>query len=149
MKDKKALYAVILAGGVGSRFWPLSRQMAPKQFLKVISDESLIQRTISRIKKLIPVKRILIVTNVNYIHEIKRQLSNFKIPDKNIILEPEAKNTAPAVALVARNLFLQDPASLMVVLPADHLIFNDKLFINAIVKAKNLAENGYLVTLGV
>jgi len=149
MKKNNNLYAVILAGGVGSRFWPLSRQMAPKQFLKVISDESLIQRTISRIKKLIPAQRILIVTNLNYLHEIKKQLRHFRIPDKNIILEPEAKNTAPSVALAARYLSLKDPDSSMVVLPADHLIFNDKLFNEAIRKATNLAEHNYLVTLGI
>jgi mannose-1-phosphate guanylyltransferase/mannose-6-phosphate isomerase len=123
--------------------------MAPKQFLSVISDETLIQRTISRIKKLIPAGRIFIVTNTNYIHEIKKQLSNFKIPDKNIILEPETKNTAPAVALVARYLFLKDPASSMVVLPSDHLIFNERVFIDAMRKAGSLAENDYLVTLGI
>src|SRR3989338_5653612 len=102
MRNKNNLYAVILAGGAGSRFWPLSRQMAPKQFLKVISEESLIQQTISRIKRLIPSNRIFIVSNLNYIFDIKKQLSRFKIPDNNIILEPEGKNTAPSIALAAR-----------------------------------------------
>ena len=149
MKNKNNLYAVILAGGVGSRFWPLSRYMAPKQFLKVISDESLIQQTISRIKRLIPANRIYIVTNLNYFFEIKKQLSSFRIPDRNIILEPDAKNTAPSIALAARYLSFIDPESTMVVLPSDHLISNNSSFIKSIERASVLAENDYLVTLGI
>jgi mannose-1-phosphate guanylyltransferase/mannose-6-phosphate isomerase len=148
MKNSNNLYAVILAGGVGSRFWPLSRQLAPKQFLKVISDKTLLQQTISRIKKLIPRKRIYVITNQHYFYEIKKELLQFMIPEGNIILEPIGKNTAPAIALAARYIFLKDPNSKMVVLPSDHLISKDRLFIEAIGRASDLANNGYLVTLG-
>lgn len=151
MKNQKEnnLYAVILAGGVGSRFWPLSRQLAPKQFLKVVSDKTLLEQTILRINKLIPSENICVITNQHYVFEIKKELVQFGIPDKNIFLEPIGKNTAPAVALAARYLFLKNPNSKMIVLPADHIISKNELFVNAIKEASILAGDGYLVTLGV
>lgn len=151
MKDNKVnnLYAVILAGGVGSRFWPLSRQLAPKQFLKVVSDKTLLEQTILRINKLIPSKNICVITNQHYLFEIKKELEQFGIPDKNIFLEPRGKNTAPAIALAARYLFLKNPNSSMVVLPSDHIIAKNDLFINVLKDASALADDGYLVTLGV
>lgn len=151
MKNQREnnLYAVILAGGVGTRFWPLSREFAPKQFLKVVSDKTLLEQTILRIKELIPEKNICIITNQNYIFEIKKVLGQFGIPDKNIFLEPVGKNTAPAIALAARYVSLRNPNSKMIVLPADHVISKNGLFIKAIKEASVLAADGYLVTLGV
>ncbi len=148
-KTENNLYAVILAGGVGSRFWPLSRQLAPKQFLKVVSDKTLLEQTILRINQLIPSKNICIITNQHYIFEIKKGLGQFEIPDKNIFLEPNGKNTAPAIALAARYIFLRNPNSKMIVLPADHIISKNELFINAIKEASVLSDGGYLVTLGI
>lgn len=147
-KDNK-LCAVILAGGVGSRFWPLSRQLAPKQFLKVVSDKTLLEQTISRINKLVPSEDIYVITNQHYIFEIKKELMQFGIPDKNIFLEPIGKNTAPAIALAARYISLKNPNAKMAILPADHIIFKSGLFIKAIEDACDLAQEGRLVTLGI
>jgi len=147
--DKKMLYAVILAGGKGERFWPLSRQLEPKQFLKLTHDQSLIQNTVSRIKKLVSPERIYIITNLNYIFEIQKQLSQFNIPKENIFLEPEGKNTAAAIGWVAGHLKKIDPESIMIVLPSDHLILKNKRFIDVIKQAAKLAKRDYLVTLGV
>ncbi|MCX5707295.1 MAG: sugar phosphate nucleotidyltransferase [Candidatus Omnitrophica bacterium] len=90
-------YAVILAGGVGSRFWPFSRELEPKQFMKFIGEESLLQATIKRLKGVISPKNIYIITNNIYFYELKEQIHKFHIPEENIILEPQGKNTAPAI----------------------------------------------------
>jgi len=146
--DKKMLYALILAGGKGERFWPLSRQLEPKQFLKVSQDKTLIQNTVSRIKKIVPSKRIYIVTNSTYTFEIQKQLSKFNIPKENIFLEPDGKNTAPAIGWVAAHLNKIDPESIMMVLPSDHLILRNNKFIDALNQAVKLAREDFLVTLG-
>ncbi|MBL7197337.1 MAG: mannose-1-phosphate guanylyltransferase/mannose-6-phosphate isomerase [Candidatus Omnitrophica bacterium] len=142
------LYAIILAGGKGERFWPLSRQLEPKQFLKLTHDNSLIQNTVSRIKKIVPSERIYIITNLMYVFELEKQLSKFNIPKENIFLEPEGKNTTAAIGWAAVHLRKIDPESIMMVLPSDHLILKDKKFIDAIKQAVKLVKEEYLVTLG-
>ncbi len=82
-------YAVILAGGVGSRFWPFSRSLEPKQFMQIIGQESLLQATIQRLKGVVDPARIYIITNKIYFYEVKAQIAKLRIPDKNIILERE------------------------------------------------------------
>lgn len=149
MKNKNNLFAVILAGGVGSRFWPLSRQFVPKQFLRVNSKQSLLQQTILRIIKLVPSKRICIISNQHYFFEIKKELARFKIPEENIFLEPIGKNTAPAIALAAKLISLRDPNSTMMVLPSDHVILDNNSFINTIKKAYLLAQDNFIITLGI
>ena len=148
-KTKKNVYAVILAGGSGTRFWPVSRQLEPKQFLKVVGKRTLIQDTFWRIKPLVPAKNIFVLTNSKYFYEIKRQLGKYAFPDKNILLEPQAKNTAPSVGWAADVINQKDPNAVMLVLPSDHLILKPKIFHGVINRAVKIAEKGKLVTLGI
>ena len=108
-----SLYAVIMAGGSGTRFWPLSRQLSPKQLLRIDSDYSLIQQTVKRIKPLIPLDKIHIVTNENHYLEMKMQLSSLGNGNCNFLIEPEGRNTAAAIGLAAISLYKKDPNSLM------------------------------------
>jgi len=142
-------YGVILAGGVGSRFWPFSRELEPKQFLQVAGKGSLLQATIVRLKQLVPAENIYIVSNQVYLTELLKQVKQFSLPEENIILEPEGKNTAPAIALSARLIQQRDKDAVLVVLPADHYIKNTKKFIGALQQAVICAKKGFLVTLGV
>jgi len=142
-------YAVILAGGVGSRFWPFSRELEPKQFIKIIGQDSLLQSTIRRLKGLVDPSRTYIVTNKIYFYEVKAQVARFRIPDKNIILEPQGKNTAPAVGLCAKIISGFDPEAVLLVLPSDHYIKNVVNFKQALIKAISCAQQNFLVTLGI
>ncbi len=139
------LYAVIMAGGSGTRFWPLSRQLSPKQLLRIDSDDSLIQQTVKRINSLIPLNRTYVVTNENHYLEMKMQLAS----GVNFILEPEGRNTAPAIGLAAVNLYKTDADSLMLVMPADHIIKKSEKFLDLVKDAAALAKKGYLVTFGI
>src|SRR6185295_8700184 len=144
------LYAVILAGGSGTRFWPLSRQLYPKQLLRIIGDETLIQQTMRRVLRSVPAERVLISTNPVQADSIKVQLSEWKdaLAD-NFVIEPEARNTAPALALAAAVLSKRDPDAIMLVLPADHVIKRDGRFHAAVELGAQLADAGHLVTFGV
>jgi mannose-1-phosphate guanylyltransferase len=113
-------YAVIMAGGLGSRFWPKSREARPKQFLTVFGERSLIQHTSDRLDGLIPPERRFVVTNSRYIDETRAQLPD--LPPENVLAEPIGRNTAPCIAFAAVALLRQDPDAAMVVLPADHFI---------------------------
>ncbi len=145
------MYAVIMAGGSGTRFWPLSRQTMPKQLLKIGTEDTLICETVNRMQPLIPVENIFIATNNSLADSIGFQLSSkFKCSwEANFILEPEAKNTAPALGLAALHFERIDPQSIMVVLAADHYIRKTRDFLDLIGKAGKAAEQGYLVTLGI
>jgi mannose-1-phosphate guanylyltransferase/mannose-6-phosphate isomerase len=142
-------YAVILAGGTGSRFWPFSRELEPKQFMKVVGEESLLQATVQRLKGLVEPRRIYIVTNNAYFYEIKAQVTRFRIPEENIILEPQGKNTAPAIGLCARLIGRMDRDAVLMVFPADHYIRNAGSFRSTLKKAIACAKNGSLVTIGI
>lgn len=142
-------YAVILAGGVGSRFWPFSRELEPKQFMKVIGEESLLQATILRLKGVVHPAYTYIVTNNIYFHEVKAQAAGSGIPDKNIILEPEGKNTAPAIGLCARLISRIDKDALLLVLPSDHYVKNAGNFKKTLKKAIACAKRDLLVTIGI
>lgn len=142
------VYAVIMAGGSGTRFWPKSTKKYPKQFLNLFGDGTMIQNTANRIKELIPQERILVITNDDYVDIVKDQLP--RVPDNNIVGEPVAKNTAPCVAIAAELLIKQDPDAVMVVLPADHHITNPEEFRNILSAAIAKAESGNdLVTIGI
>lgn len=143
------IYAVILAGGTGTRFWPLSRSLEPKQFLKLYNNESLLQQTIKRILPLVPVGNIFFVANPLHKFELEQQIAVFGVPSVNIIYEPEGKNTAPAIALAASDIIRKDPDSIMVVLPSDHSINDNARFNQILNKAILTAEKGFLVTLGI
>jgi mannose-1-phosphate guanylyltransferase/mannose-6-phosphate isomerase len=152
MKQRKTMYAVIMAGGSGTRFWPLSREKMPKQLLKIGGEESLIQQTIGRILPLIPFENLYIVTNWELSESIGQQLSakyGRRLWDANFILEPEAKDSAPALALAALHLECIDPESIMVVLAADHFIHRSDLFLDLIRKAGETARHDFLVTFGI
>lgn len=117
-----ALYAVIMAGGVGSRFWPRSRRAHPKQFLDVFDEASLIQSTFGRLQPLVPPERVFVVTHADYAATTREHLP--AVPPENILAEPTARNTAPCIALAASRLAAADPDATMLVLPADHRIAN-------------------------
>jgi len=145
------MYAVIMAGGSGTRFWPLSREKMPKQLLKIGSDDTLIQLTVDRVLPLIEKEHIFIVTNQGIASDIETQLTQRfgGSWDRNLILEPEAKNTAPALGLSAIHVDRIDPDGIMVVLSADHAIRNVKAFQECIRTAASAAQQNYLVTLGI
>ncbi len=148
------VYAVILAGGVGSRFWPISRELYPKQLLKIGGEVSLIQQTIKRTERLISFDHILIVTNIRHDESIRQELGLLGNPKSRLkeirfILEPEGKNTAPAIGLAAIHLHRKDPNSVMVILTADHVIKDEEEFLNNIRHAVDIAEAGHLVTFGI
>jgi len=148
MKDH--VYGVILAGGSGTRFWPLSRERFPKQLLRIIGDGTLLQQTFERLLQHIPAKHMTIVTNEVQAEPIRLQLNEWKddLVD-NIILEPEGRNTAPAIALAALQLMHRDTEAVMVVVPADHVIKAAKKFMKAVQFATRLAAQGHLVTFGI
>jgi len=142
------VYAVIMAGGSGTRFWPKSTKEHPKQFHKLFGNGTMIQNTAQRIKELIPQERILVVTNEDYVDIVKEQLP--KVPETNIVGEPVAKNTAPCVAIAAELLLKKDPDAVMVVLPADHHITEPEKFRDVLSSAVAKAERGSgLVTIGI
>ena len=121
-----SLYAVIMAGGVGSRFWPRSRRANPKQFLDVFGDASLIQNTFARLQPLVEPENVFVVTNADYAEKTREHLP--AVPAANILAEPIARNTAPCIAFAAARIHAIDPDATMLVLPADHLIANVSRF---------------------
>jgi len=142
------MYAVIMAGGVGTRFWPRSRYERPKQFLNILDERTMIQTTFSRLDKLISQDQIYVVTTEAYSDEVKKQLSALK--PENLILEPKGKNTAPCIGLAAIILKHKDPAAVMAVLPADHRIQREEDFRNVLSAAETIAlKKDCLVTLGI
>jgi mannose-1-phosphate guanylyltransferase len=141
-------YAVIMAGGIGSRFWPASRKEKPKQFLDVFGDGTLIQNTVARLQGLIPPERCLVVTHERYVEQTQKQLP--AVPNENILAEPISRNTAPCIAYAATVLADRDPDATMVVLPADHVIGNVQAFHDTLEVALETAqEPNALVTIGI
>jgi len=143
------LTPVILSGGVGSRLWPLSREHYPKQLLALVGDNTLLQNTIIRLAGLDDQAKPLIVCNEKHRFLVAEQLYNIGIEPANIILEPEGRNTAPAVAVAAFAALARDPEAILIVLPADHLIADTVTFCKAIEAGISLAEANYLVTFGI
>jgi mannose-1-phosphate guanylyltransferase/mannose-6-phosphate isomerase len=144
------LYPVIMAGGSGTRFWPLSRHLFPKQLLRIIGDETLIQQTMRRVLHGAPPERVFISTNPAQADSIRVQLAEWKDALKdNFVLEPEGRNTAPAIALTALELIRRDPEAVMLIVPADHIVKGQKNFDAAVALAIDLARDGYLVTFGI
>ena len=142
-------YAVVLAGGSGTRFWPLSRRHSPKQFLKIIEKQSLIEATIRRIRTIIPDKNILIITNNIYLEEIKSQLINFNIPEENIVLEPNPKDTLPAISLCAKIIMQRDRQANVLATPSDHYIKDSVKFKQAMLRALSISSEGNLCLVGI
>lgn len=143
------MYAVILAGGSGTRFWPLSRKKNPKQLMSVFGGKSMLQRTVERVLPLRP-KRVLVVTNALQAEETARQLGEYHGECRiDIIAEPVGRNTAPAIGLAASIIARYDPDGVMLVLPADHYITQEEKFRQTVLRAGEAARNGYLVTMGI
>jgi len=140
-------YAVIMAGGGGTRLWPVSRKERPKQLLPLIGEETLFQSTARRLESLFPPARILVVTIEEQAREMKRQVP--AIPDENYLIEPAPRGTASVMGLAAMALQKRDPNASMAILPSDHFIRNVDLFQYLLGTAFEVAENGYLVTLGI
>lgn len=142
------MIALIMAGGVGTRFWPLSRKNFPKQFLRVFGDRSLLQMTVERLLPRFSLSDIYIVTASSQVELIKQQLPN--LPRQNIIIEPFGMNTAPCIALSVEYLkSIYRHKETMLVLPADHIIKEQDKFLEALNPAEREAENGYLITFGI
>lgn len=142
------LCALIMAGGKGTRFWPLSTEEKPKQFLNLIGEETMIQMTVNRIKPIIPIERVFVCTGEMYVDLVKEQLP--ELPEKNIIIEPEGRNTTPCIALSAFVIKKYYKDANMIVLPSDHLISDEDEFRNVIKNAdKFVKENKEaIITLG-
>ena len=142
-------YVAIMAGGIGSRFWPMSRTDLPKQFLDILgTGKTLIQQTYERYSKLVPSENIYIVTAQEYVDIVKSQLPNF--PEENIIAEPSRKSTAPCIAYIAFKLLNKDPKAVMLAAPSDNLILETDEFVKTAKKAMGFAETvNALVTIGI
>lgn len=136
----KHAYAVILAGGSGTRFWPLSRRARPKQLLKLFGKKSLLAQTLERLRGLIPPDRTFVFTNAIIQETVQRELP--RVPRGQIVAEPTSRNTAPAIGLAAYEILRRDPEAVMVVLPSDHVIVMPERFRQALEAACKAAANG-------
>jgi len=143
------LHPVVLSGGSGTRLWPLSRQNQPKQFLSLVGDHSLFQETVLRASRLPQVQAPVTVCSDDHRFMVGEQLQAVGIASGGILLEPMARNTAPAIALAALHVAARDPDGAMLVMPADHLIEDEAAFREAVAQARALADAGWLVTFGI
>jgi mannose-1-phosphate guanylyltransferase len=142
-----AYYAVIMAGGVGTRLWPLSRRERPKQSLRLIGERTMFEHTVDRLASLFSPEEILVVTDSRHLNELVAQAP--ELPPDNYISEPEGRGTAPCVGLAAIHLRRRDPDAVMAVLTADHYIADSNRFREVLGAAREVAEDGHLVTLGI
>jgi len=145
----QALYPVILAGGSGSRLWPMSRQLLPKQFLPLVSERTMLQDTVLRLAGMPGAREPTVVSNNEHRFLVAEQLREIGIKPLAQLLEPVGRNTAPAVAVAALLLAERDRDAVMIVLPADHLIRDVETFAAAVASAADLAREGALVTFGI
>lgn len=139
------IYTVILAGGIGERFWPLSKKDNPKQFLSITGNKPLLLQTKERILRLTPTENIKIVTTAT----LAKKIIALGFGKNNLIIEPRGMNTLYAIGLAASKLMALDKDALMLILPSDHWIADDKQFISVIKRGIEWAEKGYLVTYGI
>ena len=143
-----SIAVVIPAGGGGTRLWPRSRQETPKQFLDIVSERTMLQETTDRVHGLVPPERLYVITNARHADAVRAQLQG--VPPGNIVGEPEGRDSAPAIGLMAAILEkTQGPDTVMATLPADHVIPNDAQFRALLKAAAEVAADGYLVTLGI
>lgn len=147
MSDIDHTYAIIMAGGGGTRLWPVSRKERPKQLLPLLDDKTLFQGTVTRLENFFPSERILVVTVTEQASEMQKQAP--EIPRENYLIEPAPRGTASVVGLAAAVLKQRDPDAMMAVLPSDHFIRNRDLFHYLLRAAFDVARDGYLVTLGI
>lgn len=142
------VYAVILAGGSGTRFWPLSRRLAPKQLLSLTGERTMLQDTVLRITPIASPERVWVVTGGELSDEVRRQLRGIGV-GAAVVDEPMGRNTAPAISVAAHRLLAADPDALMVVLPADHVITKPEAFLQTVDVAIRAAGERFVVTIGV
>jgi mannose-1-phosphate guanylyltransferase len=148
LPPKSSIYALILAGGSGQRFWPMSRDRRPKQLLRLFDDKTLLEHTVDRLKGMVPLENILILTNEQQVAGVREVLPDF--PVENIVAEPEKRDTAPAIALAVGWVAARDPQATMMVLPSDHIIQDHAAFQRTLQTACNAAqESKALVTIGI
>jgi mannose-1-phosphate guanylyltransferase len=140
-------YALIMAGGVGSRLWPLSRQKSPKQVLPLVGDRSMFQGAVDRLQPLLQPEDVFVVVGEEQVGLLKAEGTG--IPDRNFVIEPMGRGTAPAIALSAITLRKHDPNAIMAVLTADHFIGDAEGFRDVLQAARDIAAQGQLVTLGI
>ena len=142
------MFAVIMAGGKGARFWPRSREKMPKHLLDILGERTIIRETVDRIRPLVPAERTLIVTGRSHATELIRQLP--EIPPENILIEPIGRNTAPCIGLAALHILRRVPDAVMLVLPSDHRIGDDAAYRRVLRTAADTAgESDALVTVGI
>src|SRR5450631_2535596 len=146
--DLKDRFVIIMAGGRGERFWPLSREKMPKQLLTLLGKRSFLQQAMDRVLPLVPAKNIFIITNTAQVAEVRKQLP--KLPKDNIVAEPVGRDTCAAVTLGAALVGARSTTGVMAVLPADHVIPDEKKFQRVLGDAFDLAARGQvIVTIGI
>lgn len=147
MTSTDHLYALIMAGGGGTRLWPLSRRERPKQMVRLFGDRTMFQWAVDRLRPLLPPERIFVVTGADQMEPLATQAPD--LPRENFILEPLGRGTAPCIGLGAIHLHRRDPESVMAVVTADHFMRHIDRFCAVLAAAQAVAEQGYLVTLGI
>src|SRR6266571_1399468 len=146
--DNKNRFVIIMAGGRGERFWPVSREKTPKQLIKLLGDKSFLQEAVARVAPLVPMKNIFIITNEAQAAEVRKQLP--KLPRENVVAEPMGRDTCAAVTLGAALVGARSTTGVMAVLPADHVIPEEKKFQQVLSDAFDLATRGQaIVTIGI
>jgi mannose-1-phosphate guanylyltransferase len=140
-------YALIMASGIGSRLWPLSRQKSPKQVLPLMGEHSMFTMAVNRLQPLLTPEKVLVVVGEEQVDLLKAEGTG--VPDQNYVIEPAGRGTAPAIALSAIALCRRDPEAIMAVLTADHFIGDNEGFREVLKAASAVAEQGLLVTLGI
>jgi mannose-1-phosphate guanylyltransferase len=147
INQKDHFYAIIMAGGGGTRLWPLSRQKKPKQMLKLIGENTLFQDTINRLRGFFPFKKVRVITTREQYQELKSEIPELK--KRNFILEPEPKGTASVVGIAAIFAYSEDPEAILAILPADHYIGNVNSFHRLMSDAYVAASKDFLVTISI
>src|SRR5438477_4785738 len=148
MKVNQDRFVIIMAGGKGERFWPVSREKAPKQLITLLGNRSFLQQAVERVLPVVPTKNVLVITNESQAAEVRRQLP--KLPKENVIAEPMGRDTCAAVTLGAAVVGARSTTCVMAVLPADHIILEEKKFQQVLSDAFDLAGRGQaIITIGI
>lgn len=142
-------YAIILAGGIGSRFWPLSRNLEPKQFLNIGSKKSMLEESIHRVIGLIKKENIYLAANKAHKQKIGECINKFNLSLDNVLFEPEGKNTLAPIGVLSQKIYHIDPEAVILVLPCDHFVKNKQPFLKLLNQGLEIANLGYIVTLGI